>query len=139
MSVLIFVLVVCLVVGVPDFVMKPLVAMGLIARKHKATARHILVKEESLAVKLKAEIGSELEVFQRKAREFSTCPSGRQGGGLGTFQTGQMVPAFDKVIFSRDNKLGEVHGPVATQFGFHLIWIESREFADDSGGESKDL
>ena len=45
MSVLIFVLVVCLVVGVPDFVMKPLVAMGLIARKHKATARHILVKE----------------------------------------------------------------------------------------------
>ena len=58
------------------------------------------------------------------AREHSQCPSGAQGGDLGTFGPGQMVPEFDTVVFSGD--VGVVHGPVQTQFGYHLIEITER-------------
>lgn len=64
--------------------------------------------------------------FGNVAREFSTCPSGSQGGSLGSFKPGTMVPAFDKVIFDPDTKLGEVVGPVKTDFGFHLIVVDKR-------------
>ena len=39
---------------------------------------------------------------------------------------GMMVPAFDKVIFAKENNIGEVIGPIQTNFGWHLIWIEER-------------
>jgi len=58
------------------------------------------------------------------AKEHSTCPSGKSGGDLGSFGKGQMVPEFDAVIFSEE--LNVVHGPVQTQFGYHLIEITSR-------------
>jgi len=58
------------------------------------------------------------------AKKHSLCPSGKQGGALGEFYPGQMVAEFDQVVFSED--VGKVHGPVQTQFGFHLIEITSR-------------
>ncbi|MCA9422759.1 MAG: peptidylprolyl isomerase, partial [Nitrospira sp.] len=58
------------------------------------------------------------------AKEHSTCPSGKQGGDLGEFGPGQMVKEFDEVVFS--GELGKVHGPVKTQFGYHLLEITSR-------------
>jgi peptidyl-prolyl cis-trans isomerase C len=58
------------------------------------------------------------------ARERSRCPSSRQGGDLGTFSPGQMVKEFDEVVFG--SEVGKVHGPVRTQFGFHLIQITAR-------------
>jgi peptidyl-prolyl cis-trans isomerase C len=58
------------------------------------------------------------------AKKHSLCPSGKQGGALGEFSPGQMVAEFDQVVFSED--VGKVHGPVQTQFGFHLIEITSR-------------
>ena len=58
------------------------------------------------------------------AAEHSSCPSGRNGGALGTFSPGQMVPEFDKVVFSEE--VGKVHGPVKTQFGYHLVEVTSR-------------
>ncbi len=62
--------------------------------------------------------------FADLAKEHSQCPSGAKGGDLGTFGPGQMVPEFDTVVFS--DAVGQVHGPVQTQFGYHLIEITSR-------------
>ena len=62
--------------------------------------------------------------FAEVAKKHSSCPSGTQGGDLGTFRQGQMVPEFDKVVFH--DEVGKVHGPVKTQFGWHLIEITSR-------------
>lgn len=89
-----------------------------------ATASHILVKDEATCSKLKAEIeGGAL--FADVAKRESTCPSGKSGGSLGSFGPGQMVKEFDTAVFSEPIKT--VLGPIKTQFGYHLIWIESRE------------
>ncbi len=88
-----------------------------------ATASHILVKTEGECLELKKTIEAGAK-FADVAREHSTCPSSRQGGSLGSFQPGQMVKEFDQVVFSAEVK--KVHGPVKTQFGYHLIWIDSR-------------
>ncbi len=89
----------------------------------KAAARHILVntEEECNDIKNKIENGSD---FAEMAKQLSQCPSGQRGGDLGEFSPGQMVQEFDQVVFSED--IGKVHGPVQTQFGFHLIEITSR-------------
>ena len=89
-----------------------------------ASARHILVETEEVCNDLKAAIESGKD-FAALAAEFSACPSGKQGGALGSFSPDQMVPEFDQVVFSAD--LNEVQGPVKTQFGYHLIEVTSRE------------
>ncbi len=89
----------------------------------KAKARHILVSSETECEKLKTLI-SEGSDFTELAAEHSQCPSGKSGGGLGEFTPGQMVPEFDTVVFNEE--VGVVHGPIKTQFGFHLIEITSR-------------
>jgi len=91
----------------------------------KATARHILVKTEKLCKKIKNEINSKEITFEKAAKKFSKCSSSKKGGDLGKFYDGEMVAAFDKVVFK--DKLHVVHGPVKTQFGFHLIEITSRQ------------
>jgi peptidyl-prolyl cis-trans isomerase C len=89
----------------------------------KAAARHILVDNEAKCIEIKEQIagGADFEVM---AREYSLCPSGQRGGALGTFSPGQMVPEFDRVVFKE--AVGVVHGPVKTQFGYHLVEITSR-------------
>ena len=89
-----------------------------------ATARHLLVESEELCNELKQRI-ADGEKFEDMAKEYSTCPSGSQGGDLGHFSQGQMVPEFDKVVFN--DAINVVHGPVKTQFGFHLLETTSRE------------
>lgn len=89
-----------------------------------ARARHILVKTEDECNKLKEEIEAGAD-FGAVAAEHSLCPSGKQtGGDLGEFGEGQMVPEFDTVVFS--GEVGKIHGPVQTQFGYHLLEITSR-------------
>ena len=88
-----------------------------------ASARHILVATEEQCSDLKNQI-SEGADFAAVAAEHSQCPSGKQGGDLGTFTPGQMVREFDTVVFN--DAVGEVHGPVKTQFGYHLIEITER-------------
>ena len=90
----------------------------------KASARHILVESLDLCEKLKSEIEGGAD-FADKAREFSTCPSGKQGGALGEFGRGAMVKEFDEVVFSAP--VGEVQGPVKTQFGYHLLEVTARK------------
>ncbi len=89
----------------------------------KASARHILVESEEKCEGLKQQILSGAD-FAEVAREHSTCPSGKNGGELGEFGPGQMVKEFDEVVFSA--AINEVHGPVKTQFGYHLLGITQR-------------
>ena len=90
----------------------------------KAKARHILVKDEKSCLNLKDQIEKGASFADLAARH-SLCPSGKKGGDLGEFFRGQMVREFDEVVFSKE--IGKTHGPVKTQFGYHLILIESRQ------------
>ena len=89
----------------------------------QATARHILVKSKEACEDLKTKIAGGAD-FGDMAKEHSDCPSGKDGGSLGSFGPGQMVPEFDTVVFNEE--VGAVHGPVKTSFGYHLIEITSR-------------
>lgn len=88
-----------------------------------ARARHILVSTEAECLELKEKLASGAE-FESLAAQHSKCPSGQRGGDLGEFGPGQMVQEFDQVVFNE--AVGEVHGPVKTQFGYHLLEITSR-------------
>ncbi len=89
----------------------------------EATARHILVDTEEHCLQLKEKIIAG-EEFSEIAKQHSSCPSGKNGGDLGTFGPGQMVKEFDAVVFSAP--LNEVQGPVQTQFGYHLLEVTNR-------------
>ena len=88
-----------------------------------ATARHILVETEDQCLELKQRI-EDGEDFAAIAKEYSSCPSRAQGGDLGRFSPGMMVPEFDKVVFSAD--VNSLQGPVKTQFGYHLLEVTDR-------------
>ena len=88
-----------------------------------ASARHILVETEELCNELKQQIENGTD-FAEVAKEHSSCPSGKKGGDLGQFGPGQMVKEFDEVVFNKE--LNQVHGPVKTQFGYHLLEITER-------------
>ncbi len=89
-----------------------------------ANARHLLVESEELCNELKTRIANG-EKFEDLAKEYSQCPSGANGGDLGNFFQGQMVPEFDKVVFN--DEINVVHGPVQTQFGYHLLETTRRD------------
>jgi len=88
-----------------------------------ASARHILVDTEEFCNELKQKIEKGID-FAEIAKEHSSCPSGKKGGDLGQFGPGQMVKEFDEVVFNKE--LNQVHGPVKTQFGYHLLEITER-------------
>lgn len=93
-------------------------------------ARHILVDNNEQAMKIKSQLEKKPDTFAKLAAEHSKCPSGKNGGKLGSFPPGRMVPAFDKVCFDPAVSVGEIVGPVKTQFGYHLLVIDSREGVD---------
>mmetsp|Transcript_29877 Transcript_29877/g.45271 ORF Transcript_29877/g.45271 Transcript_29877/m.45271 type:complete len:168 (-) Transcript_29877:115-618(-) len=97
----------------------------------RATARHILVKSSTEADSLKGKLLDDSASFSDLAREFSTCPSGKQGGSLGSFSPGTMVAEFDAAIFNPDTKIGQIVGPLQTQFGYHLIVVDKRTGGGD--------
>lgn len=87
-------------------------------------ARHILVKTEEEAKAIIATLTKGAD-FAKLAREKSTGPSKVQGGDLGWFSKGEMVPEFDKVVFAM--KKGQyTKTPVRTQFGWHVILVEGK-------------
>ena len=99
--------------------------------------QHILVKgtDDAALDKIKdirARIVDGKADFAEEAKKHSDCPSGQQGGSLGWFGRGMMVPEFDKAAF--EMKKGEVSGIVTTQFGYHIIYK-----ADQKGGEKQTL
>ena len=84
----------------------------------KVEASHILVNQEFEIKDVQKKLAEGL-LFEDLARDYSTCPSGEQGGYLGEFGKGMMVPAFEKVAFGL--LPGQISDPVRTQFGYHLI------------------
>jgi peptidyl-prolyl cis-trans isomerase C len=82
------------------------------------SASHILVDQEYEAQDLMKKL-NEGAKFEDLAKEFSKCPSGKQGGALGTFGKGMMVKPFEEAVLALE--VGQVSEPVKTQFGYHLI------------------
>ncbi len=87
---------------------------------------------------LKAELDQTPEAekatkFAELAKAHSACPSGQNGGDLGEFQHGQMVPEFDKVSF--DQEVGQISDPVKTKFGYHLIRTTAKSPAVEAKGD----
>lgn len=90
-------------------------------------ARHILVANEADAVKVIADLKKGGD-FAAIAKERSSDPGAGQGGDLGFFKKGDMVPEFAAVAFTL--KAGEIsEKPVKTQFGWHVIKVEERRAA----------
>jgi peptidyl-prolyl cis-trans isomerase C len=89
-----------------------------------ASARHILVDSQQKCEDLQRQL-AEGGDFAALAAKHSLCPSGQEGGALGEFEPGQMVPEFDRVVFSAP--VGTVQGPVKTQFGWHLVEVTKRK------------
>lgn len=111
-----------------------------------ARASHILVGNEDTALDIKAKLASGELLFDEAAMKFSTCNSASSGGKLGKFSPGTMVAEFDQIVFGMTDTgemdmgngayifeptyaLDEVHGPVQTKFGYHLIKITQRNVA----------
>lgn len=88
------------------------------------TAKHILVASEEEAKKVEEEIASGSITFEDAANKYSSCPSKEQGGNLGSFSKGMMVPEFEEAAFN--SEIGTVSEPVKTQFGYHLIKVEDK-------------
>ena len=94
------------------------------------SASHILVDSEEKALEILAKIKSGEVSFADAAKEYSSCPSKENGGSLGEFGRGQMVPEFDTKVFEME--VGEITEiPVKTQFGYHLIKLDSKSEAQE--------
>lgn len=107
-------------------------------KPESVSASHILISvEEGASDEDKAAKRAELEAIRAKivegadfaemAGEHSSCPSKAQGGSLGEFTRGRMVPEFEQAAFSQE--IGAVGDIVETQFGYHLIKVTGRSDA----------
>ena len=88
------------------------------------SAKHILVDTEELCSEVKERIENGELSFEDAAKEYSTCPSNAQGGSLGVFGRGMMVPEFEDAAFELE--LEKISEPVKTQFGYHLIKVDAK-------------
>ncbi|MCM8712138.1 peptidylprolyl isomerase [Clostridium sp. SYSU_GA19001] len=95
----------------------------LFKNQESVTARHILVDSLEEANEIKKKIDNGMN-FEMAAITYSSCPSKEQGGNLGSFTRGRMVPEFEKAAFELE--VGVVSEPVQTQFGYHLIKVENK-------------
>nr|WP_111980284.1 peptidylprolyl isomerase [Algibacillus agarilyticus] len=91
-----------------------------IGRETKASALHILTRNEKLAHEIKAR-ADKGENFANLAKRYSNCPTSKKGGDLGEFSRGVMVKAFDQAVFSAE--LLKPVGPIKTKFGYHIIKV----------------
>ena len=97
------------------------------------SAKHILTEDEDTCKAIQASIEKGEKTFEDAAKESSTCPSGAKGGDLGVFGRGQMVKEFEDAAFGA--QIGQIVGPVKTQFGYHLIKVEQKNEATVAGFE----
>lgn len=92
----------------------------------QVSASHILVQTKDEAENVLKEL-KDGKPFAEIAKARSIGPSAPNGGALGTFGSGRMVPAFEKAAFAL--KVGEISEPVQTQFGYHVITVTDRQEA----------
>jgi peptidyl-prolyl cis-trans isomerase C len=122
------------------------------AKGERVLAQHILISPDgdtqTSKEEAKAKIGAIRarvaagRAFADEAAAHSMCPSGKEGGSLGWFGRGMMVPEFDQAAFSM--KVGEVSDIIETQFGYHIICKTDHEEAgaaefDDVREQIRDL
>ena len=99
------------------------------------TASHILVEDENKANKILEEIENGLD-FAEAAKKYSIDPSKDNGGSLGTFPKGVMVPEFQEGLDKLS--IGEVSKPVKSQFGYHLIKLDDKKVNEQNFEDIKD-
>lgn len=87
-------------------------------------ASHILVDDEDTAQNVIKEINEGL-TFQEAAKKHSKCPSNANGGDLGYFTRGKMVPEFEDAAFKLNKD--EMSQPVKSQFGYHIILVTDKK------------
>lgn len=106
--------------------------VGSVEPQEEIKARHILVatEEEALAIIDQLDAGGD---FVELAKEHSTGPTGGDGGDLGYFTPGTMVPEFNDAAFAL--QAGETSAPVKTKFGWHVIKVEDRRIQEVPGFE----
>lgn len=90
---------------------------------NEVRASHILVNTKQEANNLMNQLRSGAS-FEQLAQKHSQCPSGKNGGDLGFFGKGKMVPAFETAAFNME--IGQVSQPIQTQFGYHLIKVTGK-------------
>ncbi len=90
----------------------------------RVRASHLLVGSEEEVKKLREEIEAGAD-FADVAKRVSKCPSGKEGGDLGYFTRGQMVPEFDQAAFTLP--VGQLSDPIQTQFGWHLLIVTDQD------------
>ena len=95
--------------------------MAAYSPEKEYSASHILLSTEDEAENLVERI-NEGENFAKLAAEFSIGPSSPNGGSLGWFVIGQMVPEFEAAVLSLE--LGMVSRPIKTEFGWHIIKLD---------------
>lgn len=112
-----------------------------------ARASHIQLADEAQAESIKAQLAAGDIEFSEAAMQFSTCKTAERGGKLGKFTPGTMVPEIDEIVFSVKDTgmmnlgnganiyepkyaMNEVHGPIKSKLGYHLIKIDKRVIAD---------
>ncbi|MDD4026357.1 MAG: peptidylprolyl isomerase [Kiritimatiellae bacterium] len=110
------------------------------ATGERVLAQHILITPDGDTQTSKDEARAKIEgirervragkSFSDEAAAHSMCPSGKNGGSLGWFGRGMMVPQFDRAVFSMS--VGEVSGIIETQFGYHIIYKTDQEAAGEA-------
>lgn len=104
------------------------------AQPEQVKASHILVDNLEAANEVKAKLDGGAD-FAQLASEYSTDVSNKDNGGdLGYFAEGQMVPEFDEVAFAM--QAGEISGPVQTDYGFHIIKVTDKKAAQEPDYEA---
>ena len=91
------------------------------------SAKHILVDALEQMQEIKTEIDNGMS-FEEAAQKYSKCPSAAQGGSLGSFTRGRMVPEFEEAAFKLE--VNEISEPIKTQFGYHLIQLDEKSSED---------
>ena len=110
------------------------------AQGERVLAQHILISPDGDTQASKSEARSKIEAirervvggkaFADEAAEHSMCPSGKEGGSLGWFSRGMMVPEFDAAAFTMN--VGDVSDIIETQFGYHIIQKTDHEAAGEA-------
>lgn len=99
------------------------------AKPAEISASHILMDSEEACQEVYTKIMNKELDFATAAQENSSCPSKEQGGSLGSFTRGRMVPEFEEAAFAMN--VGDISEPVKTQFGYHIIKLDDKTDAQD--------
>ena len=92
----------------------------------RVRASHILLPDQPTCQRVHQELRAREITFEDAAKTYSLCPSGKQGGHLGSFKRGLMIREFDDAAFDQNLALDTPHGCIATPFGYHLVQIHER-------------